>query len=135
MDLFVTVVEAAGVAIAPAHRAQLDGRSLLPVLRDPAARLGPRDLFWHYPHYHPGGATPYGAVRSGDLRLVEFFEDGRLELYDLADDPGEARDLSAARPAEAQALHRKLVAWRRGVGAQMPSPNPDHDPARADRRP
>jgi hypothetical protein len=123
-----------GVALPAEVKQGLDGRSLLPTLRGGAA-VAPRDLFWHYPHYHPGGASPYGAIRSGNLRLVEFFEDGRLELYDLAVDESEARNLIAERRPDAEALHRKLVAWRVAVGAQMPTPNPAYDPARAGQAP
>ena len=87
-------------------------------------------LFWHYPHYHPGGATPYSAARFGDWRLVEFFETGRVELYNLKDDVGERTDLAARDPALTGRLHERLKAWRRAVGAQLPTPNPDHDPAK-----
>jgi arylsulfatase A-like enzyme len=106
-----------------------DGVSLVPLLRRPDHTFD-RPLFWHYPHYHPGGATPYGAVRQGDWRLVEFYEDGRLELYNLREDPGESRNLAATHPEQRDALHRLLRQWRTAVDAQMPTPNPDHDPAR-----
>jgi hypothetical protein len=71
-----------GVGAAPGQ--PLDGMSLAPVLRGGA--LDRDALYWHYPHYHPGGATPYSAIRAGDWRLVRFCEDGRQELYDLARD-------------------------------------------------
>jgi len=93
-------------------------------------------LYWHYPHYHPGGATPYSAIRAGDFRLVHFYEDGTSELYDLRNDPGEAADLAAADPARTAALKARLDAWLAGVGAQFPSANPafdsDRDAAAAD---
>jgi arylsulfatase A-like enzyme len=91
-------------------------------------------LYWHYPHYHPGGATPYGAVRAGDFRLVEFFEDGRVELYNLADDIGEQHDLAATQPAKRDELLGLLRTWRKDVGAQMPTSNPHFD-ADKDRAP
>jgi arylsulfatase A-like enzyme len=131
-DFFPTLLAMAGVP-APAGHA-VDGESLVPLLKQSGAPA--RDaLYWHYPHYHPGGATPYGAVRSGDFRLVEFYEDGRVELYNLKDDIGETRDLAAAMPEKAAALRRQLHDWRARVGAQMPAPNPDHDPAKADQGP
>jgi hypothetical protein len=70
------------------------------------------------------GATPYSAIRDGDLRLVEFYEDGRTELYDLAADIGEERDLAAEMPEKVSELKTKLTAWRERVGAQAPRPNP-----------
>ena len=89
---------------------------------------GARDaLFWHYPHYHPGGATPYGAVRMGDWRLVEFYEDNRVELYNLKQDIGETRNVAASEPAKRDELLSRLRLWR-GVNAQMPTPNADYDP-------
>jgi arylsulfatase A-like enzyme len=104
--------------------------SLVPLLRGRGAIR--RDaLFWHYPHYHPGGATPYGAIREGDWRLVEFYEDNHVELYNLRRDIGEKHNLAESEPALAKRLRDKLHAWRQRVGAQMPSPNPNYDPARA----
>ncbi len=130
IDFLPTLVELADIARPPGP---IDGVSLAPLLRGAAATT-PRDLFWHYPHYHPGGATPYGAVRSGYWRLIEFYEDDRVELYNLRNDEGERRDLAKAEPSRVDELRRKLHDWRRAVGAQMPSPNPDHD-AEKDARP
>ena len=73
-------------------------------------------------------ARPSGAVRSGDFKLIEFFEDGRLELYNLRDDLGEQTDLAAQMPDKTKELHAKLVAWRNSVAAQMPTPNPEYLP-------
>jgi arylsulfatase A len=116
VDLLPTVLELAQV---PA--AALDGRSLLPLFS--ADELPPdRDLFWHYPHYSNSGSTPCGAMRRGDLKLIEFFEDGRTELYDLANDPGEAHDLAATRADEAQELRAALQAWRTSIDARLPIP-------------
>ena len=124
-DYFPTLLEAA----ASRNDATVDGESIVPLLK----QSGPlrRDaIYWHYPHYHPGGATPYSAVREGDWRLVEFLEDNRVELYNLKDDLSEATDLSAKQPDKAAALRRKLHEWRERVGAQMPSPNPNADAAK-----
>jgi arylsulfatase A-like enzyme len=108
------------------------GISLAPLLR--GGTVPPRPLFWHYPHYHPGGATPYSAVLADGWRLVEFFEDNRAELYRLSDDPMEANDLAAAQPQKTAELRAHLKAWRESVGAQLPTPNPDYDPAKDEPR-
>lgn len=126
IDLLPTLAELCGSGEGPPP---CDGVSLVPLLRRPE-HVFDRPLLWHYPHYHPGGATPYGAVRLGDWRLVEFYEDGRLELYNLREDIGESRDLAATHPEKRDELHRLLAQWRTAVGAQMPTPNPDYDPAR-----
>jgi len=125
-DFHATAAELAGVDV-PAGA--LDGISLLPVLMDPAAALPRASLFWHLPHYHH--STPAGAMRQGDWKLIEFFEDDRLELYHLADDPGEKRNLAQAETQRAASMRQALHDWRQSVGALMPVPNPGHDPARA----
>lgn len=127
-DFYPTILELAGVEGDAAHNANVDGVSLAPVLRDPTASLGRQTLYWHYPHYHSQGATPYSAIRDGDYRLVEFFEDDHVELYNLKEDVGEAKDLATEMPDKAADLRQKLQAWREEVGAQLPSPNPNYDP-------
>ncbi|HEY8504251.1 MAG TPA: sulfatase [Gemmataceae bacterium] len=124
-DYYPTILEITGAKGEREHDRHVDGVSIVPLLKDPAARLERDALFWHYPHYHPGGATPYGAVRAGDWRLVEFYEDNRAELYNLKEDVGEENDLAARMPEKAAELRRRLHAWREAVGAQMPVPNPD----------
>jgi arylsulfatase A-like enzyme len=126
-DLYPTLLEIAGLAGPPGH--VVDGESLVPLLRG-GSGLRRERIFWHYPHYHPGGATPYGAVREGAWKLIEFYEDRRLELYDLSQDPLEMDNRAAAEPGRARRLQRALDAWRTRVGAQMPAPNPNSDPAR-----
>ena len=118
---------AALAGAAPAPDYVLDGVSLAPLFAG-ATTLPREDIFWHYPHYHH--TTPASAMRSGPWKLIEFFEDGRLELYNLAEDIGESRDVSAEFPETVQALHGRLVAWRDRVEADLPVPNPDYDPER-----
>ena len=125
IDLYPTVLELAGVK---PLQALVDGISLAPLLKS-GAKPDRAEIFWHYPHYHPGGATPYSAVRSGDFRLVHFYEDGRDELYDLAHDVGETKDLAAAQPALAKTLRTRLDAWLKSVDAQLPTKNPTYDPS------
>jgi arylsulfatase A len=123
VDLFDTISDLAGLRTPR----PTDGVSLVPLLRRGRAAGAWREtLFWHYPHYSNQGGRPSGAVREGAYKLVEFYEDGRLELYDVRRDPGETRDLSARMPARAKALRAKLARWRENVGAQMPTPNPGY---------
>jgi arylsulfatase A-like enzyme len=117
-DLYPTLLALAGLPARPAQH--LDGASLSPLLND----TGPvtRDaLFWHFPHYHGSGSRPSSAIRAGEWKLIEWLEDGRVELYNLARDPGESRDLAASEPATATRLKARLDAWRREVEAQMPA--------------
>ena len=123
-DFYPTMLEMAGLPQRPDEHK--DGLSLVPLLTSKGEPLARDALFWHYPHYHK--TKPYGAIRHGDWKLIEFFEDGELELYDLANDPAESRDLSTSQPAKTKELAGALGEWRKSVGAQMPTPNPDHDP-------
>jgi arylsulfatase A-like enzyme len=135
MDLFPTILEMAGVPAAGAH--PMDGVSIVPLLR--GGTKPTRDtLFWHYPHhqhYQLGGTTPCGAIRSGDFKLVEFFNDMHVELYNVRENIGETDDLAASQPAKVGELRARLHAWRKEVGAQMPSPNPNYDPSRPEYTP
>jgi arylsulfatase A len=106
---------------------ELDGLSLAGLLLD-RQPLPSRPLYWHYPHYSNQGGRPGGAVREGDWKLIEFYETGRRELFDLAHDAGESRNLAESEPARAEALAAKLARWRETVGAQMPTPNPGYQP-------
>ena len=128
IDYFPTLLEIAGVPLATDDSRAPDGVSLVPLLKNSRAALGREAIFWHYPHYHPGGAMPYSAIRSGDFRLVEFYEDDHFELYNLRTDVGETHDLAATEPERAADLRRRLAEWRAEVGAQEPSPNPDYQP-------
>jgi arylsulfatase A-like enzyme len=120
-DLYPTLLELAGIAPPPGQA--LDAVSLVPLL-DGKGAFPDRPLFWHYPHYSNQGGRPSGALRSGSWKLVEWFEDGRAELFDLAHDPGEERDLAPSQPERTAALRKQLADWRGAVGAQMPTPNP-----------
>jgi arylsulfatase A-like enzyme len=106
-----------------------DGESITALLKG-GSRLKRDTLYWHYPHYHPGSATPYSATREGDWKLVHFFEDDRVEFYNLKDDPGEKNDLAASEAKRAAELRAKLNAWRASIGAQIPTRNPNYDPAK-----
>jgi len=125
VDYFPTLLEMATGA--PAQG--VDGESIVPLLKG-AEKLKRSAIFWHYPHYHPGGATPYSAVRAGDWKLIHYFEDDRLELYDLKNDLGEKNDLAGREPQRVAALRAQLDAWRKDVGAQLPTLNPAYNEAR-----
>lgn len=123
-DFYATLLELAGLPPAPEqHR---DSTSLVPLLRGGEGRRPP--LFWHYPHYGNQGGAPFGAVREGDWKLIEWYEDGALELFNLREDLGERNNVAAARPDKAKELHARLGAWRQEVGAVMPAPNPNWNP-------
>jgi arylsulfatase A-like enzyme len=124
MDLYPTLLDMAGVEGRPDQH--VDGLSLAPLLLG-AERLQREALFFHFPHYHGSGNRPSGAVRFGDLKLIEWFEDGKAELYDLAADPEESEDLSRTRQDDVVRLRRIMGQWRVAVNAAMPTPNPDYD--------
>lgn len=127
-DFFPTMLEIAGIT--KGAETARDGISFVRLLKQTGS-LKRKDIFWHYPHYHPAGAWPGGAIRSGDWKLIEYFEDGgRVELYNLKDDLGETRDLAREMPEKAEELRKKLAAWRKSVDARMPTVNPDYDPAK-----
>lgn len=123
-DLMPTLLEAAGVNVATTV-GPLDGRSLLGLWR--GEELPEQPLLWHFPHYSNQGGRPAGAIRLADWKLIEQFEDGSLELYDLARDPGESINRAEQEPQRVEDLRRELAAWRVRVGAQLPSSNPDWD--------
>lgn len=126
MDVFPTLLSAAG---APPSPQPLDGVDLLPLLKG-GKRPARASLFWHYPHYSNQRGFPGGAVRTGDWKLIESYDDGHLELYNLADDPRETDNLALSHPARTYELLTALRTWRDTTGAQpMKGPSPDYDPA------
>ncbi|MCS7166891.1 MAG: sulfatase [Gemmatales bacterium] len=119
-DLFVTLVEAAGAHL-PKDR-EFDGVSLLSLLRGQAQQLRRDYLYWHFPHYSNQGGKPCGAIRFRDWKLIEHYEDGELELYNLRDDLGETRNVAAQHPDLRDELQRELAHWRQRIRAPMPRP-------------
>jgi len=116
-DYYPTLLQMAHLPQQPTQH--VDGVSLVPLLCGES--IPERPLFWHYPHYSNQGGAPHGAIRDGDWKLVEWFEDNRTELYNLKNDLGEQHDLAADQREVAARLTKKLYAWREAVGAQMPS--------------
>jgi arylsulfatase A-like enzyme len=129
LDLYPTVLAITESAGAAGHHP--DGLNLVPLLTQ-TSELARDALYWHYPHYQlyqQGGTTPYGAIRAGDWKFIEFYDDRPSELYNLAGDLSEQLNLASQQPDKAAALRQRLHAWRREVGAQMPRPNPAYDPS------
>ena len=102
------------------HNADMDGLSLVPLLKKPSSRLERKALYWHYPHYYPT-TTPVSSIRKGDWKLLEYFEDNHIELYNLKKDVGEQKNLAEIMPEKAEELRKHLDAWRKAVNAQMPT--------------
>ncbi len=123
MDLFHTLQNLGGAEKTTPTATLADGIDLLPLMKNPAGKLQRDALFFHYPHYYET-TTPVGAVRADGWKLLEYFEDNRIELYHLKEDPSEQRDLAGELPEKAAALRERLHAWRQSVSAAMPKPNP-----------
>lgn len=125
VDFFPTIAEMIGSKTPASDDAKTDGVSLMPFLCQ-SGTLDRDAIYWHYPHYNPIGGFPYGAIREGDWKLIEFYEDEHVELYKVTDDIGESKDLAPAKPELAERLREKLNRWLDSVDAQMPRPNPNH---------
>ncbi|QDS91214.1 Arylsulfatase [Rosistilla ulvae] len=113
IDLFPTVAAAAGVE----YQHSVDGVDLMPALR--GGSLDRQSLYWHYPHYSNQGGIPAGAIREGNFKLIERYEDGRVQLYDLKSDIGERKDLAAEDPDRVDQMRRRLHAWYQSVDAKF----------------
>ncbi len=99
----------------------------MPLLRG-GSQLRRDAIFWHYPHYGNQGGTPACAIRAGDWKLIEFFEDGRAELYNLREDISESHNVAQDYPEKTNELKARLAQWRKEVQAKIPQPNPDYRP-------
>jgi len=116
------------LAGAPKPQQKLDGESLVKLFRDPSGRLERDAIFQHFPGYLGAGTdswrtTPVSLIQMGNWKLMEFLEDGHLELYDLSNDIGEATNLATKMPEKAKELHDRLLAWRADLNAPMPTKN------------
>lgn len=120
IDFYPTLLALTGATGEAEHNQNVDGFSLAPLLRDPKLSLERDAIFWHYPHYNVLLGVPHSSLRSRDYKLIEFFEDDHVELYDLANDLGEQVDLSQQLPAKTAELAGQLRDWREQVGAQLP---------------
>ncbi|MCI0700435.1 MAG: sulfatase-like hydrolase/transferase [Planctomycetia bacterium] len=128
IDLFDTILEA---TVDPKNNPEVagekrDGWSLVPIFR--GEKMKTRTLYWHYPHYANQGSRPGGAIRHKEYKLIEYYEDGRRELFDVKKDISESRNLINELPAIAAVLTEELHKWRKEVGAKMPTTNPNYRP-------
>jgi arylsulfatase A-like enzyme len=126
-DFYPTMIEMAGISRPTGN--PVDGVSLTSLLRQ-TGRPRRDAIYWHYPHYSNQGGKPGGAIRRGDYKLIEFYEDQRVELYHIREDAGEKNDLAARMPDRVKDLRRRLENWRRQMKAVMPAANPQYNPAR-----
>ena len=138
IDFYPTLLEIAGVTAPRGHT--LDGKSITPLLKGKKS-LQQRPVFWHFPAYlqsnygFPGRwrTTPAGAVRQGKWKLIEFFEDGRLELYNLQSDISEKNNLAEKLKDKTEQMHGLLKNWRKNINAPVPTElNPKYEPEKND---
>jgi arylsulfatase A-like enzyme len=122
VDFFPTFCEVAGLDVPP--QARIEGVSILDLFKG-GGRLDREAIYWHYPHYANQGGRPGCSVRSGDWKLIEFFEDNHVELYNLREDVSEENDVSADQPDLVKRLRTMLHEWLEKVDAKIPEPNPD----------
>jgi arylsulfatase A-like enzyme len=129
MDVFATVLDILNIHV----DAKNDGESLIPVISG-KVKTTDRPLFWHYPHYHTQGATPYSAVRLNKWKFYYFYEDGHTELYDLDADVSEKTDVVSRFPDKAAELNQLLQGWLKETNAQLPTSNPNYNPSKQSKR-
>lgn len=126
-DLFSTIIEMGGGSL-PKEQA-VDGLSLVDLLQGKEESLQRESLYWHFPT-NQWTRSPMGAIRKGNYKLIEHFDDGSLELFDLDEDIGETINLVNKQPEKAKELLSDLNVWRKSLDAPMPTLNPDYDPLR-----
>ena len=132
VDFYPTILEMTGTIGNPAHVP--DGVSLTPLLKQDGT-IDRAAVYWHYPHFSNQGGMPGGAVRKGRYKLIRFYDDDSVELYDLKQDAGEKNNLAGKLPDMAAEMSRLLDDWLKAVDATPCPPNPDHDPAKPLGRP
>ena len=125
-DFYATLAEAAGQRAATCQNMTV--KNLGPLLKNPRQRLSRKTLYWHYPHYY-SRMTPASAVRDGDWKLIHYYEDDRLELFNLQDDPARPKTWPLPCPRAPKRCRTKLNTWRQQTDAKAPTANPDWKPA------
>jgi arylsulfatase A-like enzyme len=128
-DFLPSILEMAGIEAG--RQLEIDGVSFAPLLTG-AEKLQREAIYWHFPHYsNHGMQSSGGAIRQGDYKLLEYFENGTVQLFNLRNDPAEQHDLANSDPERALVLRSMLQAWRSKVDAQMMEPNPAYSSAAA----
>jgi arylsulfatase A len=132
-DFYATLMDMLGLRRLQGAQDGTDGMSLVPLMTnkgEDTGQLAGRALYWHWPHYSNHGAqSPGGAIRYQGYKLIEYYENNTVQLFNLNADPGEQNDLAAAESERAQRLKAMLHDWRKSVNAEMPAPNPKYDPS------
>lgn len=130
-DFFPTILDMLGLS---ADQKITDGMSIVPLFKKQKKgkkEISNRAIYWHFPHYsNHGMQSPGGAIRYGDFKLLEYFENNTVQLFNLAADPGEQFDLSYTQSEKVNKLRTMLHQWRKEINAQMPKSNPDYVPAK-----
>ncbi|HEY2415288.1 MAG TPA: sulfatase [Pirellulaceae bacterium] len=131
VDVYPTLLELSGANATDGY--VLDGESMVKLFRDGSAKLQRDAIYQHFPGYLGAGAgswrtTPVSLIEIGDWKLMEFFEDGRLELYNLANDIGEKDNLAQKMPEKTKEMHDRLLAWRKEIKAPLPTANKGESP-------
>lgn len=129
MDIYPTILDFVGAKLRP--KQHIDGVSLKPLLE--GEKLADRNLYWHYPHYGNQGGEPSSIVRSGDWKLIYYYEDQRCELYNLNDDISETTNLISLQKQIAEQLKSDLDSWLKRSGAKFPTPDPLYNKESSDR--
>jgi len=122
-DFYPTILEMLGLSAVGGQK--MDGKSIVSLLQ--GDEIDRKAIYWHFPHYsNHGMQSPGAAVRSGDFKLIEYFENGSVQLFNLKEDLGEQNDLSESHPKKVNELQTMLNEWRKDIGAKMPEENPNY---------
>lgn len=128
IDYLPTIIDFLNIDVTKQVRNNIDGVSIVPALQNNSTKLNRESVFWHYPHYHSEGATPYSAVRKGKWKLIHVLETDSFEMYNLESDIGEKNDVANNYPAIVSELKQDLTNWKSAMDAQMPTPNSNYSP-------
>jgi len=121
IDYMPTLIDLANLKVDKKVMKGIDGVDIKPLIVSETGKLKRKSLYWHYPHYHTEGATPYSAVRNGDWKLIHTIETNSYELYNLKSDISESKNLIGSEPAIAAKLKKELENWKKKMHAQMPT--------------
>jgi arylsulfatase A-like enzyme len=120
-DFFPTLIDLAGLKGSPIPSEKFDGVTLIPILSENVGDLDRKELYWHYPHYGNQGGNPGSVIQKDGWKLIYFYEDERIELYDLRKDLGERENLAHIEHEKAEYLKEKLMDWLEKTQARFPT--------------